>query len=132
MSPDEARMERRREYLELIDLLLDHYDIPKDHAQRWLRLAMALAEVHVPAFRIARPETRGRKRAWTFEDEKRLYWDVTDLVEKGQTVENACRLLAKWPAYRKRGMSEGALRRRYIKVKPVMGLLLPILPFSTR
>ena len=63
-------------------LLMDHYDIDRDHEDRWCLLAFALARDHVPAFRAPPPRGRPRKDI----DKLEVYSAVRKIIAKNNAL----------------------------------------------
>lgn len=53
---------------EKILLLFDHYEIPREAADRWQRLAIHLAFDHVKGFKIDSSKRRGAPERWTYQE----------------------------------------------------------------
>lgn len=123
ISPDETIKQRRAELIGKLARLLAHYGIARDDERRWFKLALALAFDHVPGFQEALPETRGRRRTWSLEDDRRLFYDISDLLARGKTVRSACEILVRKQPYKDQRRSGEALRSRYVKIKPIFDAL---------
>lgn len=85
----------RPEYDKKFDLLFDHYLIPHNDPDRWRKLALALAQDHVPGFQEKGTKTRGRPKALYGAHEFALWQQFRKLVEAGQSERNAAAIMAK-------------------------------------
>jgi hypothetical protein len=92
---------------------------PKD-PDAWMRLAVSLAVVHVPGFRIEHPA--GAKLFWTDERLAQLFADVEVLRKRKFKVARACQKLASDERYRERyeGCSDATLRRCYMEARNLL------------
>ena len=97
-----------RWFLERIAALYDHYELTITGDNNFLKLALALAEDHVPGFKI-KPTRRGKRPT-------RVVTDIITLValgraaENGESVNNAARLLAK--KHPEWGLRQTSIRQR--------------------
>ena len=98
-------------------LLLDHYEIARDDPNRWIELSMWLAVNHVPGFEYS---PKGAPTKWGENEEFKLFSRVVELTKRGNSIRNACRLLAKKEPYKSHSQSMEVLRRRFYAAKKVM------------
>jgi hypothetical protein len=85
----------RPEFDRKFDLLFGHYSISRDDPNKWGRLALALAEAHVPGFQEKEAKMRGRPKAWSGAREFNLWQQFRKRVEGGQSERNAAAIMAK-------------------------------------
>jgi hypothetical protein len=97
--------------------LFKHYNIDApDLMPRlpWMKLVVALANDHVPGFRIIDEEEpkRGQPKAWNLISASRLYADIQQGLEQGKSISEACfHLVKKGQPYE--GMKKTTLEKRY-------------------
>jgi len=97
--------------------LLELYKIDSLAKHRWLRLALALAEQHVPGFRVIHepPHKRGRPRSWKAGQADSLLHDVEELrrANKKLTIKSAIDQLRADPSKNWRTCSKENLVTRH-------------------
>lgn len=115
------------EAIQKLGTLCDHYGVSHGN---WFALSLALANKHVPGFRVETEKVSGRPVEWDMKRLLRLWWDVQVLVrEKTVSVYEACNNLAttdKWMEY-----SGNSLRKRYeqdAEQSPMVMLLKQVEP----
>jgi hypothetical protein len=120
---EEAQRHRMDEMWRRLFLLFDHFEIDRTDPHRWGRLAICLAQKHVPGFQDAKPKP-GREKEWDFENDWRLFNDVRELMAKQPSISNACRILSNQPRYKlmSQKTTEGNLRKRFYIINTQMEL----------
>jgi hypothetical protein len=104
-----------KEYFQRLEALLNHYDVPREHPEKWFLLADALAREHVPGFRVAKPPGR-RPAVQTAVDDMMILAELGDAELNGKSVANAANRLVKRHV-RFRGRDPEGLRQRYYRLK---------------
>jgi len=102
--------------IEMLIVLLKHYNIGIRDDDRWLQLSYELAYEYIPAFKYE-AQKRGRKIKWTPETEQQLIEHVTKQkkVKPKHSILNACEELIKNKLYA--GIKATTLHNRYKKIK---------------
>jgi hypothetical protein len=93
----------------LEDVLFKDCGIERGAPDAWKRLALALAERHVPAFGPDLEKKRGRPRRATDDDD--LVRAVHELVAAGKSIRNAAQIVAK-----RRKESASGVEARYRRI----------------
>ena len=97
------------EFLHRVGALFNHYGIDPKTDDAWMHLAVSLAQKHVPGFQFSeRKPGAPYKRV---EDDIRIYFRVKQHVAKGQSVNNACRLIEQSGVVK--DLKASAIRQRY-------------------
>jgi hypothetical protein len=95
-EPDVAEISKRA--AEKMRLLFEHYKIDPSDEQRWQKLAMSLALVHVPGLQFAKRPKRGRKPTWKTGLGDEWVRAVEDMKSRtGKSTEDAIAELQKEP-----------------------------------
>jgi hypothetical protein len=99
--------------LKKLEALCRHYDIP-NKPEKWFFLALALAETHVPGFRVDHQTPQWCPTAKTTED-LLLYVELYQAEEAGKSVRRAAEHLVNRPGYF-HGRNAENLRQRYSRL----------------
>lgn len=108
-----SHIERAKQDLAGLGLLLDHFGISSDDPRKWHWLALRLAEEHVPGFQYER-SPKGRKRQWGIVEQQELISHVEGVMRDHPhfSANDACRHLVT------RGIYEtDSLSKRYSEAK---------------
>ncbi len=88
---EEQKNQRIESLQHRVGALFNHYGIDPAGGGAWINLALSLAHDHVPGFQFGeRKPGAPYKRV---EDDIRIYFRVKQHVAKGQSINNACRLI---------------------------------------
>jgi len=116
MGDEEQIQNFRKLLVQKFQHLMDHYEIPADHKDAWVAVALALAIDHVPGFR--RKSTKiGRPPKWKGGNAWGLAAAVMELILEGKTQSHACRVLCEKTGSPYYGQKPTSLLRRFQEIK---------------
>lgn len=95
--------------------LFNHYEINPEEEDACRKLVLALAEAHVPGFKMESSNKRGRKQKWKLDELLMLYFRVHELGEWGMKPFAACKKLAAEQTEREMPRAPITERRKRIK-----------------
>jgi hypothetical protein len=102
--------------------ILDYFDIPNDDPGCWLRLSLALAKRHVPAFQFAKKV--GRRQKWS-ETRNAIARIAVDrfIEEHPRNIKSAAALVAKQEPWNEKAVARFMKQHEKHKIKSAAALL---------
>ena len=85
----------RPEFGEKLKLLCDHFKIRRNDPDKWRKLALALAQNHVPGFQEKKSRGRGRHKGWNDIEELIVFQRFMAAKARGLKERSAAAFVAK-------------------------------------
>jgi hypothetical protein len=105
--------------IEKIPALFEHFDIDKNDDERWFLLAICLANMHVPGFKVKEYGNAGAPKEWNVLLESLLFFDFQLKKLEKYKLSYSCisKMVAKKEPWNSRGNSPKTLLNRFTSIK---------------